>query len=60
MIDCREVYLLNQHQEEWDFIHEHDVACEEDLLVQLYQSYRDLHLIPGHYIRLSMSSVAFR
>ena len=60
MIDFREVYILNRRQEEWDFIHEIYVACEEDFLVQLYQSYRDIHLIPGRYIRLSLSVLAFK
>ena len=35
MIDCREVYLLSRRQEEWDFIHEKYVACEEDFLLEL-------------------------
>ena len=60
MIECREVYLLTQFQEEWDFIHEKYVTCEEDFLVQLYQSYRDIHLIPGHYIWIFSSGLAFK
>ena len=60
MIDCREVYLLTQRQEEWDFIHEKKFACEEDSLVQLYQYCRDLHLIPGHYIRIFLIGPAFK
>ena len=59
MIDCREVYLSTQRQEEWDFIHEKDVACEEDFLVQLNKSYRDIQLIPGHYIWIFPSGLAF-
>ena len=60
MIDCREVYLSNQHQEEWYFIHKNDFACEEDLLVQLNQSYIDHHLIPSHYIQIFPSGIAFK
>ena len=60
MIECREVYILNQRQEEWDFIHEKHVACEEDFLVKIYQSYRDLQLIPGHYIWIFTSGIAFK
>ena len=48
MIYCRELYLLTQRQEQWDFVCEKYVACEEDFLVKIYQSYRDLNLIPGH------------
>ena len=36
------------------------VTYEEDFLVQLCHSYRYLHLIPGHYIRLYPSSLAFK
>ena len=28
--------------------------------MQLYQSYRDIHLIPGHYICISPSGIAFK
>ena len=47
-IECCEVYLPNQRQEEWGLDNEKYVACEEYFLVQLYQSYRDIHFIPGH------------
>ena len=39
------------------FIHEKYVACEEDFLVKIYQYYRDIHLIPGHYIRIFPSGI---
>ena len=42
------------------FFHEKDVRCEEDFLVKLHQSCRYLHLIHGHYIRLSSSGLAFK
>ena len=35
------------------------VACEEYFLVQLYQYYRDIHLIPSHYIWLFPSGIEF-
>ena len=60
MIDLCEVYLSTQCQEEWDYIHEKYVACEEDFLVQLYQYYRYIHLIPGHYIWIFLSGLAFK
>ena len=60
MVDFHEVYLLTQRQEEWVFIHKKDVACEEDLLVQLYQYYSDIHLIHGHYIRIFHCSLSFK
>ena len=60
MIDCHEVYLSTQPQEECDFIHEKDVACKEDFLVQIYQYCRDLILVPGHYTRLFPSGLAFK
>ena len=59
MIDCRELYLLTQRQEEWDF-HEKYVACEQDFLVQLYKYYRDIHLIPGNHIWISTRVLAFK
>ena len=36
MNECREVYILNQRQEEWDFIH-------EKYILHGIQSYRKLH-----------------
>ena len=60
MIDCLEVYLPTQRQEEWDFFHEKYVFCEEDLLMQLYHPYRDLQLIPDHYIQIYSSGLAFK
>ena len=33
MIDCRGVYPPRQCQEEWDFVHEKDIACEDEFIV---------------------------
>ena len=60
MIDCREIFIPTQRQEEWDFFHKRDYACEEVLPVQIYQSYRYLHLISVHLIRISLSGIAFK
>ena len=42
------------------FCSQKKVACEEYFLVQLYQSYRGIILIPVHYIRISLSGLDFR
>ena len=60
MIDFREGYLSTQRQEEWVFINEKNVAYKEYFLVKLYQYYRDVHLIPGHYIQNFPSGLAFK
>ena len=60
MIDCCEVYLPTQHQEKWNFVHKKAVICEEDFSVKLYQTYRDIHLIYGHYIWISPNLIALK
>ena len=42
------------------FVHKKCVACEEDFLLKLYQSYRDLQLVPGHYNLIYPSGLAFQ
>jgi hypothetical protein len=60
VIDSCKTYISTKCQEKRNLVHGEDISCHKNLFVEFQQLLWDLHIVPGHWVRLAPSGLPFQ
>jgi hypothetical protein len=60
VVDICKTYPASECQEKRNIVHGEDVSCQKDLFVEFKLLPRNLHIFPGHRMRLAPSGLPFQ